>query len=83
MELPEVDVVHTKAVERAVQLFTGALGSALTGLGPEEELVRAALQPGGDPQLGLAVAGSDVDVVDPVREQNLERPVGLFLSDPG
>ena len=37
-------------------------------------------QPGREPQLGVAVAGGRVDVVDAVLEQQLERAVGLVLG---
>ena len=37
-------------------------------------------QPRRDPQLRVAVAGGDVDVVDAVLEQDLERPVRVALG---
>ena len=38
---------------------------------------------GADAQLGVAVAGGGVDVVDAVAEQHLQRAVGLVLAGPG
>jgi hypothetical protein len=38
------------------------------------------LHPGTEPVLGHAVAGCDVDVVDPVFEQQVEYRVGLLLG---
>jgi hypothetical protein len=74
-------VVDAEAVERAADLLTGGAVGPLAGLGGQEELALVALQPGGDPQLGVAVAGRDVDVVDAVLNQQLQRAVGILLGD--
>src|SRR5262245_28033937 len=51
MQLPQVDVVDAKTVERALELFARAFLVALTGLGGEEEVTRLALEPGRDAEL--------------------------------
>ena len=80
VQLPQVDAVHLQAVERALQFFTRFLGAPLAGLGGDEEAVGIALEPGRDPELGVAIAGRDVDVVDVVLEQHVERAVGDVLE---
>ena len=40
-----------------------------------------ALQPGAEAQLGVAVAGGGVDVVDAVLTEQLQRAVGVVLRD--
>ena len=78
VELDRVDVVDAEPLERAVDLLLGLRVGALAGLGREEELVLR--QPRGDPQLRVAVGGGDVDVVDAVLEQQLERAVRVLLG---
>ena len=81
VQLPQVDAVHLQAIEGTLQLFTRFLGAALVRLGGDEEAVGIALEPGRDPELGVAIAGRDVDVVDVVLEQHVERAVGDVLRD--
>jgi len=80
VELPQVDVVHAESVQRAMQLLASSLGTALVGLGSEEEVVGIALEPRSDAGLGIAIAGRDVDMVDAVLEQGLERSVRVVLG---
>ena len=42
-----------------------------------------AVHPGADPQLGIAVSGCGVDVVDAALEQQIEHPAGGSLIDAG
>ena len=46
-----------------------------------KNVVAVLAQPGREPQLGVAVAGRRVDVVDAVLEQQRQRLVGLALRD--
>src|SRR5205085_1638339 len=79
VELTQVDVVDAEPVQRPVQLLSGGAGGALTRLGGDEETTGMAAQPGRYAQLGVAVGGGDVDVVDVVLEQRLERAIGDIL----
>ena len=81
VELPEVDVVHAHSVERAMQLLACLGRAACAGLGGDEEAAGVALEPRRDAQLGVAVAGSGVDVVDAVLHQQIESAVGRRLID--
>src|SRR6266498_3172504 len=54
---------------------------ALAGFGGQEELLAVAAHPRPDPQLGFAIAGGGVDVVDAVLKQQLQRAVGVILRD--
>src|SRR5262249_14475741 len=64
---------------RALQLLTRWSRLPLACLGGEEEAVRISLQPGRHTQLCVAVAGSNVDVVDVVLDQHVEGVVGSLL----
>ncbi len=44
-------------------------------------MVRVALEPRRNAQLGVAIAGSHIDVVDAVLQQQVERLVCLSLGD--
>src|SRR3977135_2587909 len=64
-----------------MQLLTRfALGPGV-GLGRQEEAAGLALQPGTDPQLGVAVTRGGIDVIDAMPKKHLERPVRSRLSD--
>src|SRR5260370_2413599 len=65
-----------------MQLVACGTCFALVGLGGDEETPRLAGEPRRDAQLRLAVAGSCVDVIDAVAENNFERPVGCGLRHP-
>ena len=81
VQLQQVDVIDAEAFERAVNLLASAGSVALPGLRGDEEPVAVLLQPRREPQLGAAVRGSGIDVVDAVLEQQLKRLVGLGLGD--
>ena len=81
VELDRVDVVDAEPLERAVDLLLRLRVGALAGLGRQEELVLR--EPRGDPQLRVAIGGGDVDVVDAVLEQQLERAVRIGLGGLG
>ena len=66
-----------------MQLLSRRLGVASPGLGRDEKRIARILQPRLDSQLGVAVRGRDVDVVDPVLDKDLERSVGRVLRDRG
>jgi len=63
-------MVYAEPVQGPVQLIVRAFRVAGAGLGGEEETIRLALQPRGDAQLRVAVAGGGVDVVDTVPEED-------------
>ena len=63
----------------ALDARTGAV--SLTGLRREEKPIAVLAQPRGEPQLRVAVRRSGVDVIDAVLEQELERGIGLGLTE--
>jgi hypothetical protein len=81
VHLPKVHVVSPEPGERTIQLLERARLEALLRLRGQENLVAARGEPGLHPNLGLAVAGGDVEVVDAGVEREAERPVGLSLRD--
>ena len=80
VQLDRVDVVDPEPLERAPDLLARRGVRALAGLGRHEEPCRS-LSHVRDPQLRVAVAGGDVDVVDAVLEEQLQRAVGVRLGD--
>ncbi len=48
-------------------------------LGGEEKAIAVRLQPGGEPQLSVAVARGDIDVIDPVTQEQVECLVGFVF----
>jgi hypothetical protein len=83
VQLDRVDVVDAEAVERAPDLLARGGVAALAGLRRDEELALVLPQPVRDAQLGVAVSGGGVDVVDAVLEQQLESAVGVALGPAG
>ena len=81
MQLDQVDAIDAEPLERALDLLLRALVVPLSRLRREEKPVRVPLQPRRDPQLGVAVRGGGIDVVEAVLEQHLERGVRLALRD--
>jgi hypothetical protein len=81
VELDEIDHVDAEPLQRAMQLLLRRAVVALVDLRREEEAAGVALQPGRDPQLGVAVGRGRVEVVDAVLEQQLQRPLGLLVRD--
>src|SRR6202521_871499 len=66
-----------------MQLLGGRLGRSLAGLGRHEEATRLALQPRADAELGIAICGGSVDVVDAELKQHLECSIGNILGHSG
>ena len=81
VDLPQVDMVDLEPVERALDLLAGAFLVTSVTFGRQEEVVRLSFQPRRDAQLGVAVIGRGVDVIDAVAEKDFERLVGDFLRD--
>ena len=81
VKLPEVDVVHAEAVERALELVARAFLVSPACLGGQEEPSGLVLEPRRDAELGVSIRGGDVDVVDSVLEERLEGLVGDALGD--
>ncbi len=79
VQLDRVHVVDPEPLERAPDLLPRRGVRALARLGRDEE--RVLLEPRRDPQLRVAVARGDVDVVDAVLEEQLQRAVGVGLGD--
>ena len=73
-------MVHAEARERALELAPGRITVALACLGREEVIIAVAHQPGRDPQLGVAVAGGGVEVVDAVLAKHVENAVSRLLA---
>ena len=82
VQLEKIDAIGAQALQRALDLGPGAGVIALAGLGREEEIVPVAVHPGADAQLGIAIGGGGVDMVDAKLEQQLEDAVGGRLIDP-
>ncbi len=83
MELDHVDVIDAQPIERPVDVRAGLGRAARAGLGGEEEVLPVTCHPGADAELGVAVPGGRIDVIDAVAEQHLERAVGIRLADLG
>src|SRR5215471_6654034 len=79
VELPQVYVVDPQAVERPVELSAGGLRGPGAGLGGQKEPVRVGFEPRPQSQLGIAVTGRDVEMVDAVPQEHVERPIGGVL----
>ena len=74
-------MVSPQPLERALDLLEGERTCPLTGLGGQEELVAVSVHPGPEAQLGFAVTGGGVDVVDPMRTDQFHGLIRLFLAD--
>src|SRR3954469_19820394 len=81
VQLDQVDPVGAQPLQRAPDLLVGSSAGPLAGLGRQEVLVAVRLHPRTQPELGLAVAGGGVEVVDAVAADQLHRLVGLVLAD--
>ena len=81
VQLEQVDAIDAEPVERAANLLARAGAVALPGLRREEEPVAVPAQPRSEPQLRVAVRRCRVDVIDAVLEQELERGIGLGLTE--
>jgi hypothetical protein len=82
MELDQIDAVHAQPLERPTNLLPCAFVAALGCLRGQEKARAVRAQPRREPKLRLAVAGSGVDVVDPVVQEQLERTVRFALGSP-
>ena len=80
VELDEVHVVHAETRERGLELAPGCFTVALARLGREEVVIAVADQPGCDAQLGVAVAGGGVEVVDAMLTKHFENAVSRLLA---
>ncbi len=76
VQLEQVDVVGLQPLQRAVDRRPGALAVAVARLRRQEDVVADPRDPRAQPQLGVAVARGDVEVVDPGVQRLLDRGVG-------
>ncbi len=83
MDLDEVEAVDLEPLQALVDLGPGALAVAQAGLGGQEDLVTDVGHPWSQAQLGVAVAGRDVEMVDPGVQGQLDGGVGGVLVDLG
>src|SRR5829696_2840510 len=74
-------MVGTQSLQRALDLLKGEGPGPLPCLGGQEELVTMGLHPGPEPELGVTITGRGVDVVDPVRADQLHGLIRLLLAD--
>ena len=79
MQLDEVDAIDLQAAARCLDACLRAGVAALPCLGREEERLAVARHPRADAELGIAVGGRCIDVVDAGLEQHVEDPVGAIL----
>ncbi len=80
VQLQQVDPVGLQPLQRGVDLPPRRLAVALTGLRGQEDPVADPRDPRAEPQLGVAVARGDVEVVDAGVQRLLDRPVGDVLG---
>ncbi len=73
MELDEIHPFDAHAFQRKMNLSLGVVVGAEAGLGGQKKAPRMLFKPWRDPQLRVTVAGRDVNVVDAVAQQYLER----------
>jgi len=64
VQLDEINAFGAQALQRTLEAAARAVCGAVAGLRCHEEPVGMGSKPRCDPQLGLAVAGCDVEVVD-------------------
>ena len=76
VQLDEIDVIRAQPLERAADLVASLGVRSPAGLCRDEETITpGSSDPGRDAQLGVAVAGRRVDVVDAVTLEQVEHPV--------
>ena len=80
VELNQIDVVDSHALQRPLEFGPGRVAVALAGLGCQEDLAPVGGQPRLEPILGLPVGGGGVDVVDAPAVNDVECGVGSFLA---
>ena len=83
VDLEEVEVVGPEPLEAVVDLRPRLVPVPQPGLGGQEDPVPDRGHPQAWPQLGVAVAGRDVEMVDPGVQGQLDRGVGGVLVDLG
>ena len=79
VQLDQVDLVDVHPGERPLELGTGVGALAFAGLRGEEHLTPVVGEPRPQPNLGFAVPGRGIDVVDATRPDHLECRVGTIL----
>jgi hypothetical protein len=75
VKLDEVELVALETFEGAPDLVPSGLVAALDRLRGEEEAIAVLRHPAPHRDLGLAVGGGDIDVVDAVVEEQRQRPL--------
>ena len=63
-----------------MDLIARLLVGTLAGFHRKEELIAVVGHPGPDAQLRVAIAGSGVDMIDTIRQQQLQGAVGVVLG---
>jgi len=81
VELDQVQMVGLESLQAPVDLGPGLVPVPQPGLGDQKDPVPDRGHPGAQPQLGVAVAGRDVEVVDPGVQGQLDRGIGGALVD--
>ena len=79
VQLQQIDLIHLQALQRTLNLGVRRLVGALAGLGGQKEAIPIAAHPGTDAQFGIAIGRRRVNVVDAVRQEQVEHLVGLGL----
>jgi hypothetical protein len=81
MELDEIDLIDPKPVKRPTDLVVGWSSKTFASFGGEKHFVAIGLrlQPGAKADLGVAVAGGGIDVVDPSGFKRFHRLVRVVL----
>ena len=77
VELDQIYALHSHALEGIVDVALGVVIAAAPGLGCEEEAPGVLSKPRSDPQFRVAVARRDIDMVDAVAQQDLERLISF------
>ena len=81
VQLYEVYAVHAQALQRGLDLSPRRVFLAQVGLGGEEYVVPYFPHPAPAVELGVAVAGGGVEVIDPGLQSEGDRLVRLLLGD--
>ena len=80
VQLDQVDAIDAEPSQRALEACSGIVGRALCGLRRQKETVTVPSHEGSDAELGIAVVGGGVDVVDAELQQEVEHFVGASLT---
>ena len=80
VELDEIHLVDAEPLEGLLELGAGGRSLALAGLRRQEHVFAMALEPRGQAQLRVAVAGGGIDVVDARGGHHLQHLVGFVLT---